>query len=796
MADSQTPPLPTSLPVLPLRRTVAFPLTLQPLAVNRPASIESVNTALTTDRMLLLVLQTNDADEPDPAALESVGTICIVRQMARADHGLNIIFEGVARVKVVTVSKTDHTMRATIEPLPEQRDTGVETEAYVRRIRELAEKAAGLVAGASAEVRQLVLGIDDPLRLAYLLGSMLDATAAEKQAVLAADPLLKKLEIVHGMLAREISVLEVKGQIESQAQAEMSASQRQYYLRQQLKAIQEELGEGEGNELGDLRKRVDDANLPEAVRKQVDREVDRLARMGGGGASEAQMIRTYIDWVLDMPWSTVTGDRLDPVAARAVLDDDHYDLDKVKQRIVEYLAVRKLKGDMKGPILCFVGPPGVGKTSLGQSIARAMDRKFVRISLGGVRDEAEIRGHRRTYIGSMPGRIVQALKQAGSMNPVFMLDEADKLAAGMQGDPAAALLEVLDPAQNHAFRDHYLEVPVDLSKVLFIATANQLGTMHPALLDRMEIISLAGYTEEDKVHIARTYLIPRQLTEHGLTSGALVLEDDALRQIVAEYTREAGVRSLERLIGTVARKVAAKVATASDAAGVPPTTVTAADLDDYLGPARFKKEVAFRTSAPGVATGLAWTEAGGDVLFIEASLLPGGHEQIILTGQLGSVMQESARAAVSHIRAQAAVLGVDPAFLRDKDLHLHVPAGAIPKDGPSAGVTMATAILSAASGRPVREDVAMTGEITLSGLVLPVGGIREKALAARRFGVRTVILPALNEADLVDIPPDLRRDMTFVFAKTLEDVLAVALGPKPAAAPAAVVVHGPQDVDA
>jgi ATP-dependent Lon protease len=796
MADSQTPPLPTSLPVLPLRRTVAFPLTLQPLAVNRPASIESVNTALTTDRMLLLVLQTNDADEPDPAALESVGTICIVRQMARADHGLNIIFEGVARVKVVTVSKTDHTMRATIEPLPEQRETGVETEAYVRRIRELAEKAAGLVAGASAEVRQLVLGIDDPLRLVYLLGSMLDATAAEKQSVLTADPLLKKLEIVHGMLAREISVLEVKGQIESQAQAEMSASQRQYYLRQQLKAIQEELGEGEGNELGDLRTRIAEAHLPEAVQKQVDREVDRLSRMGGGGASEAQMIRTYIDWVLDVPWATTTTDRLDPVAARTVLDADHYDLDKVKTRIVEYLAVRKLKGDMKGPILCFVGPPGVGKTSLGQSIARAMDRKFVRISLGGVRDEAEIRGHRRTYIGSMPGRIVQALKQAGSMNPVFMLDEADKLAAGIQGDPAAALLEVLDPAQNHSFRDHYLEVLVDLSKVLFIATANQLGTMHPALLDRMEIISLAGYTEEDKVHIARTYLIPRQLTEHGLAPGALVLEDGALRQIVAEYTREAGVRSLERLIGTVARKVAAKVATSPDAAGVPPTTVTAADLDDYLGPARFKKEVAFRTSTPGVATGLAWTEAGGDVLFIEASLLPGGHEQIILTGQLGNVMQESARAAVSHIRAQAAVLGVDPTFLRDKDLHLHVPAGAIPKDGPSAGVTMATAILSAASGRPVREDVAMTGEITLSGLVLPVGGIREKALAARRFGVRTVILPALNEADLVDIPPDLRRDMTFVFAKTLEDVLAVALGPKPAAAPVAVAAHGPQDVDA
>jgi ATP-dependent Lon protease len=794
MPDSQTPPLPTSLPVLPLRRTVAFPLTLQPLAVNRPASIESVNTALTTDRMLLLVLQTNDNDEPDAAALESVGTICLVRQMARADQGLNIIFEGVARVRVVTVSKTGTTIRAEVEPLPEVRDTGVEAVAYERGIRELAEKAVGMATGASAEVRQLVLGIDDPLRLVYLLGSMLDATAAEKQAILVADPLVKKLEIVHGMLSREVSVLELKGKIESQAQAEMTESQRQYYLRQQLKAIQDQLGEGDSTELGELRRRIAEANLPEAVQKAVDREVDRLARMSGGGASEAQMIRTYIDWVLDVPWSTITGDRLDPVAARAVLDEDHYDLDKVKERIVEYLAVRKLKGDLKGPILCFVGPPGVGKTSLGQSIARAMQRKFVRISLGGVRDEAEIRGHRRTYIGSMPGRIVQALKQAGSMNPVFMLDEADKLAAGIQGDPAAALLEVLDPAQNHTFRDHYLEVPVDLSKVLFIATANQLGTMHPALLDRMEIIQLAGYTEEDKVHIARRYLIPRQLAEHGLSPGALILDDAALRALIAEHTREAGVRSLERLIGTVARKVAAKTATAPDGATIAPTEVTAEVLDDYVGPARFKKEVAFRTSAPGVATGLAWTEAGGDVLFIEASLLPGGKEQIILTGQLGNVMQESARAAVSHIRAHAQVLGVEPTFLRDRDLHLHVPAGAIPKDGPSAGVTMATAILSAASGRPVREDVAMTGEITLSGLVLPVGGIREKALAAKRFGLTTFILPALNEPDLVDIPPELRQDMTFVFAKRLEDVLAVALGPKPA--PAAVAAHGPQDVDA
>ncbi len=785
MADApSTPPLPTSLPVLPLRRTVAFPLTLQPLAVNRPASVESVNAALATDRMLLLVLQTTDADEADPAQLESVGTICIVRQMARAEHGLNIIFEGVARVRIKTASRTGNTMRAEVEPQPERLETGVETEAYERRIRELAEKAVSLATGASAEVRQLVLGIEDPLRLTYLLGSMLDASAKEKQDILAADPLARKLELVHALLAREVSVLELKGKIESQAQTEMSESQRQYYLRQQLKAIQEQLGEGEASEVTELREKVAAANLPEHVKVAVEREVDRLARMGGSGSGEAQMIRTYIDWVLEVPWAVITEDRIDPVAARTVLDDDHYDLDKVKERIVEYLAVRKLKGDMKGPILCFVGPPGVGKTSLGQSIARAMDRKFVRISLGGVRDEAEIRGHRRTYIGSLPGRIVQALKQAGSMNPVFMLDELDKLTqGGFQGDPAAALLEVLDPAQNHTFRDHYLEVPLDLSKVLFIATANQLGPVHPALLDRMEIIQLAGYTEEDKIHIARKYLIPRQLTEHGLTAEALVIDDAALRVVIAEYTRGAGVRSLERQLGTIARKVAARVVSAGGVEVAGTTTLTADRIDDYLGPARFKKEVAFRTSAPGVATGLAWTESGGDVLFIEASLLPGGKEQFILTGQLGSVMQESARAAVSHMRADAEVLGVDPGFLSHHDLHVHVPAGAIPKDGPSAGVTMATAILSAATGRAVREDVAMTGEITLSGLVLPVGGIREKALAARRFGIKTVILPALNEPDLVDIPEDLRRDMTFVFATTLADVLKAAL-PAPAAATA------------
>ena len=494
------------------------------------------------------------------------------------------------------------------------------------------------------------------------------------------------------------------------------------------------------------------------------------------------MIRTYLDWVLDVPWSTVTADRLDPVAARQVLDDDHYDLDKVKERIVEYLAVQKLKsrqskddspaGTIKGPILCFVGPPGVGKTSLGQSIARAMNRKFVRISLGGVRDEAEIRGHRRTYIGSIPGRIVQALKQAGAMNPVFMLDELDKLSVGFQGDPAAALLEVLDPAQNHSFRDHYLEISMDLSRVLFIATANQLGPVHPALLDRMEIISLAGYTADEKLHIATRYLVPRQLDEHALTPADVTFEADAIQRIIVDYTREAGVRSLERHIGAVARKIAARTASADSAEH---TTVRADAIPDYLGPPRFHDEVAFRVSRPGVATGVAWTETGGDVLFIEATLLPSGHHDVILTGQLGAVMQESARAAVSHIRSQAVEIGVPADFLDNHDLHVHVPAGAIPKDGPSAGVTMATAIVSALKKQKVREDVAMTGEITLSGLVLPVGGIREKALAAMRHGIKEFILPARNEPDLAELPPELKRGMRFIPVHTLAEVLRVAL---------------------
>jgi ATP-dependent Lon protease len=775
MADT-APQLPSELPVLPLRRTVALPLTLQPLAVNRPVSIETVNRALGVDRLLFLVLQKNEAEDPGPDDLLQVGTIGVIRQMAKVPSGINIIIEGLARARSTLVTRTGTSMRAQIVQVPETFERTIDVDAHIRRIQELIEKALSLSTGLSEDLRGVVMNIDDPLRLAYVLASLIEMKPSDRQEMLEATDLLKKLEIVSSSLTREVSLLEVKGKIESAAQQEMTDAQRQYYLRQQLKAIQQELGEGEGNEIAELRKRIEDAKLPEAVNTVAMREVDRLARMTAA-SPEYQMLRTYIDWLLDVPWAATTEDRIDPIEGRRVLDEDHYDLDKVKERIIEYLSVRKLKGDMKGPILCFVGPPGVGKTSLGQSIARAMSRKFVRLSLGGVRDEAEIRGHRRTYIGSIPGRIVQALKQAGSMNPVFMLDEVDKVTAGgFSGDPAAALLEVLDPAQNHSFRDHYLEIPVDLSRVLFIATANQLGTVHPALLDRMEIIQLAGYSEEEKLHIARKYLLPRQMNEHGLPEGTMVIPDDTLHLVISEYTREAGVRNLERQLGTLARKVAARIATRPLGSPVPtPTVISKSDLEGYLGPARFKKEMAFRTSRPGVATGLAWTETGGDVLFVEATLLPGGNQNIILTGQLGSVMQESARAALSHIRANARELGISPEFLAQQDLHVHVPAGAIPKDGPSAGVTMATAILSAARKVPVRRDVAMTGEITLSGLVLPVGGIREKSLAARRSGIKTVILPALNEPDLTELAEEIRNDMTFVPVETLEQVVAIAL---------------------
>src|SRR5262245_4061353 len=770
MADTApTPPLPNELPVVPLRGAVVLPMTVAPLGVSRSMSVEAVNKALGGDRMVLLLLQKGDADEPGVDDLHRVGTVAIVRQMAKGQGGMRVLVEGVVRARAEFLQTERGHMTALIKAMPETSERTLEIDAHVRRLQELVDRALSLATGLSPDVRTMVSSLDDPLRIAYLLASLLDMKPEDKQKLLEENSLSVKLDAVAASLAREIDVLELKGQIESRAAQEMTDAQRQYVLRQQMKAIQSELGEGDG-ETQELRKRVTEATLPEHVATVANREVDRLERMTPA-APEYQMIRTYLDWLLEVPWAKRTEDRLDPVEARRVLDADHYDLDKVKERIVEYLAVRKLKGDMKGPILCFVGPPGVGKTSLGQSIARSMNRKFVRISLGGVRDEAEIRGHRRTYIGSIPGRLVQALRSAGSINPVLMLDEIDKISVGVQGDPAAALLEVLDPAQNHTFRDHYLEVPLDLSSVLFIATANQLGTIHPALLDRMELITLGGYSEEEKIHIAKIYLVPRQREEHGLKPEQITIDDAALRRVIAEYTREAGVRSLERQIGTLARKVAARVATDETYVG----HVMVKDIPDYLGPARFRSEGAFRLSRPGVSTGLAWTEVGGDVLYIEAVLLPGGGGHLTLTGQLGSVMQESARAALSHVRQQAANLGITAETLSKQDQHIQVAAGAIRKDGPAAGVTMATAIVSAARGVPVRADVAMTGEITLSGLVLPVGGIREKALAARRQGIKTVVLPQGNMQDIGELPEEVRRDLTFVPATTLEDVLKIAL---------------------
>jgi ATP-dependent Lon protease len=745
-------------------------MTVAPLGVSRPVSVEAVNKSLAGDRMVLLLLQKGDGDEPDAGDLHRIGTVAIIRQMAKGQAGMRVLVEGIVRARAEFLQNEKGYLSALIKPLPETAERSLEIDAHVRRLQELVDRALSLATGLSPDVRTLVSSLDDPLRIAYLLASLLDMKPEDKQRLLEENSIPVKLDAVAAALSREIDVLELKGRIESRAEKEMSDQQRQYMLRQQLKAIQSELGEGENGEAAELRKRIDEAKLPEYVSAVAKKEVDRLDRMTPA-APEYQMIRTYLDWLLEIPWARRTEDRLDPVEARKVLDEDHYDLDKVKERIVEYLAVRKLKGDMKGPILCFVGPPGVGKTSLGQSIARSMNRKFMRISLGGVRDEAEIRGHRRTYIGSMPGRLAQALRSAGSSNPVLMLDEVDKVSVGIQGDPAAALLEVLDPAQNHTFRDHYLEVPLDLSNVLFIATANQLGTIHPALLDRMEIITLGGYTEEEKIHIAKMYLVPRQREEHGLKPEQIVIEDAALRRVIAEYTREAGVRSLERQIGALARKVAARVATDPSHAG----HVAARDVPGYLGPARFRSDGAFRLSRPGVATGLAWTEVGGDVLYIEAVLLPGGSGHLTLTGQLGNVMQESARAAFSHVRQQAVALGITPETLTKQDLHIHVPAGAIPKDGPSAGITMATAIVSAARQISVRPDVAMTGEITLSGLVLPIGGIREKSLAAKRQGIHTVILPRGNEQDLVELPPEVRSGMTFVPVDTLQDVLQVAI---------------------
>ncbi len=760
------------LPLLPLKNSVLFPSLLMPLSVGRQASLAAVEAALSTEEKEIVLVAQRDAsiEAPGQEHIYTIGTRAVIKKMSRPDeHHVELIVLGVERVVILKLEQTEPYLKARVRsyPLPEEKTT--EVEALHRAVLDLASRALALAQPqAPAELSQLLQTTDDPLRLVYLLASMLSLELSKEQALLEASSRGEALRLMHTYLAHEVQVLELRSKIASQTQTEMSKQQREYLLRQQLRAIQQELGEKDPQqaEIEMLRERLAKLDLPEEVRKEADRELSRLEKLPAA-APDYQVIRTYLEFVVELPWRKGTEDQLDIARARQVLDEDHFNLKDVKERILEQLGVLKLNPQAKAPILCFVGPPGVGKTSLGQSIARSLGRKFERMSLGGLHDEAELRGHRRTYVGAMPGRVIQAIRRAGSNNPVLMLDEVDKLGRDFRGDPAAALLEILDPEQNKDFRDNYLDLPFDLSKVFFITTANTLDTIPRPLLDRMEVLRLPGYSEEEKIEIARRYLIPRQLRQSGLSAEQFTLAPDALRQIISRYTREAGVRQLERGIGRVARKVALRFAEG----GAQPVTVRAEDLPDYLGPAPFLPDELRKELPAGVAIGLAWTETGGEVLYVEATMLPGGRG-LTITGQIGDVMQESAKAAQSYVWSHAEALGINPSLFRHAGLHIHVPAGAIPKDGPSAGITMATAIASLYTQVPVRNDTAMTGEITLTGLVLPIGGVKEKVLAARRAGLRRVILPKGNEKDLRELPEHVRSEMEFVFAERLDEVLA------------------------
>ena len=768
------------LPILPLRGTVVFPSGISPLTVGRPLSLRAAEAALATEEKLLgVIAQRGDQDaEPTAGNLYQIGTLVVINRMMRApgqEEVLHLIVQGQERFRVIGFTEQEPYFKARVEILPEPvREQTPEVEALQRNIQALVQRALALLPNVPQEIRNIIVQSEDAVRLAYFLGSMLDLGVEQEQALLEANSEGELLRLMHTYLAHEVEVLELRSKIANQAQEELGKAQRDYILREQMKQIQKELGEAEPEqaEAALLRERVEKADLPEDVRKEAERELKRLERLPAA-APDYHVIRTYLEWVLDLPWNKSTEDDLDLNKAKAILDEDHYDLEDIKERILEHLAVIKLNPRTKAPILCFVGPPGVGKTSLGQSIARAMSRKFERMSLGGMRDEAELRGHRRTYIGAMPGRIIQALRRAGVNNPVMMLDEVDKLGMDFRGDPASALLEVLDPAQNNTFRDHYLDLPFDLSKVMFIATANSLAPIPPALRDRMEIIQLAGYSEEEKLHIAKRYLAPRQIKEAGLAVEQLQITDEAIQAIIAQYTREAGVRQLERTIGRLARKVALKVAQGQGDV----FTIKPEDLEEYLGPERFFREMGREHLPPGVATGLAVTEMGGEVLFIEATLLPGS-KGLTLTGQLGEVMQESARAAHSYLWSHGFELGLNAREVFDKNgVHIHVPAGAIPKDGPSAGVAIVSALASLCANRPVRSDTAMTGEITLSGLVFPVGGIKGKVLAARRAGMKRVVLPSRNKPDVKDVPEEARRDLEIVFVERIDEALRQTLMP-------------------
>jgi ATP-dependent Lon protease len=766
--------IPRALPVLPLKETVVFPDSATPLAIGQERSIQLIDDVVARDGKLALVAVKNpDVEQPGWDDLYDVGTAAIVHKLIKVPDGtLRILVQGIQRLRLDSRLRDDPYLVGEFSVVPDVVNETRELEALTRNVQMLFGRIVGLVPYLPAELELAAANVDDPSALSHLVASTLRLKTDEKQRLLEEPDVEKRLRELSAILSRELEVFELGTKIQSQVQSELEKGQREYFLRQQLKAIQEELGEGdpEQAEIEELRERVEEADLPEEVRKAVDRELGRLERLPSASA-EYGVIRTYLEWILSLPWSKTTEDNLDLERAREILDEDHYDLDKVKDRIIESLAVAKLKNDVSGSILCFVGPPGVGKTSLGHSIARTLGREFVRISVGGVRDESEIRGHRRTYIGAMPGSIIRALRDAESKNPVFLIDEIDKMGSDFRGDPASAMLEVLDPEQHSTFRDHYLDLPFDLSKVLFIATANQLETIPAPLLDRMDVIQLSGYTEDEKLGIARKYLVPKQLEAHGLDPERVTLSEGALRTVIREYTREAGVRGLERQIAALGRKAARRVAEGK-AKGA--TRIDEKRVRSWLGPRRFSGETRKRTSDAGVATGLAVTATGGDVLFIEASAYP-GEGRLRVTGQLGEVMQESAQAALSWVRSHAEVVGLDPQWFAEHDIHVHVPAGAVPKDGPSAGITMVTAIVSLVSGRPVSEEVAMTGEVTLTGQVLPIGGVRDKVLAAQRAGVSTVILPKENEADLEDIPAETRKELEFVLADHVDEVLATAL---------------------
>ncbi len=750
-----------------------------PLSVGRANSLAAAGAALSTEEKELVIVAQRDSSKDAPALedLYTVGTKAVIKKMARpSEQQMELIVLGVERVVLLRLEQSEPFLKARIRPFPLPDEKTPEVEALHRAVAELASRVVQLAQpNAPAELGALLSSTDDPLRLVYLLASMMSLELPKEQSLLEAQSRGEALRLMHTYLTNELQVLELRNKITSEAQSEMSKQQREYLLRQQLRAIQQELGEQDPQqaEIGLLRERIQKLELPEEVRKEVDRELGRLERLPPS-APDYQVSRTYLDFIVELPWNTSTQDQLDIARARQILDEDHFDLKDVKERILEQLGVLKLNPDAKAPILCFFGPPGVGKTSLGQSIARALGRKFERISLGGLHDEAELRGHRRTYIGAMPGRIIQGIRRAGSRNPILMLDEVDKLGRDFRGDPAAALLEILDPEQNKNFRDNYLDLPFDLSKVFFITTANTLDTVPRPLLDRMESLRLSGYSADEKIEIARRYLIPRQLKQAGLTAEQARFEDDALRRVISGYTREAGLRQLERAIGRIARKIALRYAEGTGEA----VTVKASELGDLLGPEIFDQDQLRKQQPPGVATGLAWTEAGGEVLYVEATLLPGG-KGLTITGQLGEVMQESARAAQSYVWSHAAELGIDPAAFRESGVHVHVPAGAVPKDGPSAGITLAAALSSLYTQAPLRTDTAMTGEITLTGLVLPIGGVKEKVLAARRAGIRRIILPKGNEKDLRELPEEVRRDTEFIFVERIQDVLAAAF-PHPA----------------